>query len=147
MSANVYYKQLSDERYVELKVRTITLTNILIMLSIVIAFLGWNVRSNIISEVKKEITPEIGTLVPIYVVPDLRIVSTISQSTLYYKDMKPINANRLPIFEKPPIINISQTGRKRTIYINQVTKDYVNLTLGVTGESGDIDFTLWIVKR
>jgi predicted nuclease of restriction endonuclease-like RecB superfamily len=160
----------------------------LIIVSVLIAFMGWDIRSQIVSEVTRDVSTDIEnfsvqidsslklinaktasflreteqfqktlserytnieTLLGIYVVPDIKIMG--DNQRLYFKDLHPINAEKLPIFRKPPIVDVQQSGLVRDVLIIQHTKDYIELSLSSVGENVTSEkplfVTLWIVER
>jgi len=144
-------KVLSDERYIELKLKLHYILTTLFGVGFLITFMGWNIKSEIASELKSEVTSEIETLLSIYVVPDLRIVQE-EPIRFYYKDLQPINAKNLPHFKQPPIVNFQQTESSVTLYITELTKDFVEFTTASNfwdeaDKKRGINITLWIVER
>ena len=204
------YSGKFDDRYLDLNLKFQLILSTIIMASIVIAAFGWNVKSQIVSELRNEVretikydldslensldrfekdinefdqiqnkqTKELNriaketetardtlaslgsevearltklrTLLSIYVVADLPATydwSSESDSTYlryYFSEMNPINATKLPIFKKPPIVNVQSLNLLFAVY--RITTDYVDVApYGNMGR--DTKLTFWIVQR
>ncbi len=208
-------KNYPNERYFDLKLRIHSLQLTLIVVTSVIIFLGWNIKSQIISSIKtdinKQIQPDISmvkaktdsiksdyttlnkelankvteinklnkkyvslsngfnkinnimlkklehlkTLLNIYVVPNLEL-DTLNfkpnnyDTKFYFKNLKPINASKLPIFKSQPIVNI-QTHWGLGLKIVELTNNYIVVApvteILFTGRIELKTFTLWIIPN
>lgn len=91
------------------------------------------------------------TLLNIYIVSDLNLNLESGDQTFYFRNMKPINADRLPIFKKDPIVNI-QTDNSLGVDIVKITKEYIVLSPshGIITEQGKAlpgKITLWFIEN
>jgi|GEM_PF-3652352 len=198
-------KVISDEKYLDLNIKFQYLITILIMGGFLLAFIGWNTKSQIIKELKGEILIDtkqqidaisiagdslelkftklgqlqkkqrekinelnsqndnlqsklvdisasiekkdefIKTLLHIYIVTDVDLHFEKNVARLYYKDLRPINARKLPEFKEPPIVNI-QTKSGLVFNIQSNTKNYIEIS-PIAGDGGPFLLTFWIVER
>lgn len=215
------YVNISDERYFDLKYRLQLLITTVVIVGVAITFLGWNIRSQIISETKSEVLSEvkndiikmtrdsiqtltkdlsklkstattvsedqkdlmrgalqisseyklltlqqknlseevkqklagINTLLNVYITDAKIDTSALAKtSRIYFKNLKPINAD-LPKFAQPPIVNvISNSGTY--IRINKTTAEFFDYSIAGNSplwndpikRTNDL-VTLWIVDR
>ena len=89
---------------------------------------------------------DIKTLLRIYIVVDVPIDFNNKKTRFYFKDLKPINADKLPDFKKPPIVNIQATTPQIYEIVDNESKDYVVIRASL-GEGGKGKITFWIVER
>lgn len=97
------------------------------------------------AELTKRIS-DIETLLRIYIVTDIPFKLKMEPDTLYYRDLKPINAARLPDFKKPPVINIQRTS-DIAVWVSERTTDFVVVNYGPASTAEKGTLTFWIVDR
>ena len=92
----------------------------------------------------------LSTLLNIYLVTNLELDPSKRSTKLFFKDLVPVNANKLPEFKTPPFINI-QTDWGLGLNIDELTNSYIVIS-SVKGVIVDDTFkfgklTLWIIPK
>lgn len=147
-------KESKNEMFYELKFQIRILSFSLIIASILIGFLGWNVKKDAVNELKTEIFQEFDSVLNFYVVE--HYVSTSTEDTLRidFSELKRTNNKKLPKFYKYPLTFVS--AENAVFSVMEIDKDYVIIRLIPEGKyrwddihpydyNGKI--TLWFVER
>ncbi len=92
----------------------------------------------------------IKTILNIYLVPNIKLDSTKEVKRFYFNKMKPLNADRLPKFIRPPYV-IIQTNSGIGLRTEKITKEYIELSGTEVIVSSQFKkhnkVTLWIVPQ
>jgi len=142
------------EKYYELKFQIRILSFSLVIASVLLGFLSWNVKKDAVNELKTEIFQEFDSVLNFYVVE--HYVSTSTEDTLRidFSELKRTNNEKLPKFYKTPLMFVS--AENAIFSVMKIKKDYVIIRLIPEGKyivsdmkqygfNGKI--TLWFVER
>lgn len=90
------------------------------------------------------------TLLNIYIVTGIKLNLDSKPLKLFFKDLKPINAQSLPTFKNAPIISI-QTDTGLGVDVNEITKDYLIIVPnhGLYNSDAPVNgnVTIWFIKE
>jgi len=143
-----------NEKYYELKFQIRILSFSLVLASVLLGFLSWNVKKDAVKELKMEIFKEFDSVLNFYVVE--HYVSTSTEDTLRidFSELKKTNNEKLPKFYKAPLMFVS--AENSVFSVMKINKDYVIIRLipeGASdiGSSKPYDYsgkiTLWFVEK
>ena len=204
--------EIQDEKYLSLNIRIQTIVTTMFVAGVALAVLGWNIKTQIVSDVIDSVTAEaqihldkigkgateisdkiqdqvstydtlqrhigklrksqiesmkmltdfnselqnkskdIETLLNIYLVTDVPVKADPMKDAnekmrFYYKNLKPINAKKLPLFKSAPIVLIHPASGGVDISIWKNTNKYFELQHPMYVTKTDIKLTFWIVER
>jgi len=142
------------EKYYELKFQIRILSFSLVIASVLLGFLSWNVKKDAVNELKTEIFQEFDSVLNFYVVE--HYVSTSTEDTLRidFSELKRTNNEELPKFYKAPLMFVS--AENAVFSVMKINKNYVIIRLIPEGKYrwGDIcpydysgKITLWFVEK
>lgn len=143
-----------NEKFYELKFQIRILSFSLVIASVLLGFLSWNVKKDAVNELKTEIFQEFDSVLNFYVVE--HYVSTSTEDTLRidFSELKRTNNEKLPKFYKTPLMFVS--AENAIFSVMKIKKDYVIIRLipegkYIVSDMKQYDFngkiTLWFVER
>lgn len=202
---NVKENNISPDKYCELSDRIQWIQITIIMVGILITILGWNIKSNITAEIKRETVGELlnrikgistvldslsnektlllksyknikdqnveiidkvsrlnktyqpvfhnienainksNTILQAYIVKNIREIPRKEKiSRLYFKNMQPVNVDRLPTFKTAPIVGIFNNCAWE-FEVKNVTSKYIDVYFW-SRASEEQDFMFWILE-
>ena len=142
------------EKYYELKFQIRILSFSLIIASILLGFLSWNVKKDAVQELKTEIFQEFDSVLNFYVAEHTVTTSTEDTLRINFSDLKRTNNENLPKFYKSPLMFVSAENAMFSVI--KINKNYVIIRLIPEGKykAGDMSpydyngkITLWFVER
>ncbi|MCK5050829.1 MAG: hypothetical protein KAS53_03750 [Candidatus Cloacimonetes bacterium] len=142
-----------DEKYYELKFQIRILSFSLVLASVLLGFLSWNVKKDAVKELKMEIFKEFDSVLNFYVVEHTVTTSTEDTLRINFSDLKRTNNENLPKFYKSPLMFVS--AENAVFSVIRITKNYVTIRLIPEGkyriDAGHYDYngkiTLWFVEK
>jgi hypothetical protein len=109
-----------------------------------------NTSYNNLDALVKSKIQNLKTLISIYIVTGIQLNIYSKPLKLYFKDMKPINASRLPLFKQKPIINI-QSDNGLGIDVDQITTEYIIISPSHGNVTEDTpvngNITIWFIEE
>jgi hypothetical protein len=146
--------EIETEKYYELKFQIRILSFSLVIASILLGFLSWNVKKDAVQELKTEIFKEFDSVLNFYVVEHSVTTSTGDTIRIDFSELKRTNNEKLPKFYISPLMFVSAENAMFSII--KINKDYVIIRLipegrSNIGSSKPYDYvgkiTLWFVEK
>lgn len=103
-----------------------------------------------LDELVKSKIQNLKTLLNVYIVTGIKLNLDSKPLKLFFKDLKPINAQNLPVFKNAPIISI-QTDNGLGVDVNEINKDYLIIAPnhGLYNSDAPVNgnVTIWFIKE